>query len=332
VVEALGQRVAVALDAAVGFLLGPAGSRDGSPCTGRWWCDFDLFGVASDEWVTAYTASALAETGQPDALAAAREAWSSLERRSAGRPGGFAYNGNSTRDGDSTVWACRLARALGEESSETSVRALSFLRDCVCPDGGIRTYRTAEELRESISFGAELSPVGWLRSHTCITAVAAVLPEFSRGARDYLRGAQGPNGCWESYWWREWEYATAYAVEAVARSEDVRDEASATRAVEALRSAQGDAPPFALALRVFAASRAGVDSTSILEQLLSLQLADGSWPPSAHLRMPAPWIRDPSQCWYWDYNRQNFGCIRLDSRRIFGTATAVRALSAWLNG
>ena len=88
---------------AVDYLLGRRKSR------GRWE-DFDTLAGSSTQWVSAYVGLALAQTGDPRALAAAREAWSRLRRRR-WRSAGWAYNGRVPADADSTVWAMRASRS-----------------------------------------------------------------------------------------------------------------------------------------------------------------------------------------------------------------------------
>lgn len=295
------------------------------------WHDFSLGAGPSDEWVTAYTASALAEVNTPLAREAAASAWALLNSRAFTRGSGFGYNGRTSCDADSSAWACRLAQSLGESGPSVST-ALAFITTCQRDDGGIGTYPSEDAVRRTICVPPEMRVDGWIRSHSCVTAAAALLRGIDNGPlRRYLRCAQSPEGAWSGYWWADPEYATALAVEALSMNPEREDLQAIALARKWAESSRTISSPFVLALRLLVGVHTGLSAfDGDLESLLDLQFADGSWGSSARLRQPAPFVSDPDKCWYWDYSHEGFMCIRRDQCRVFTTATAVRALNAWL--
>jgi hypothetical protein len=141
------------------------------------WRDFFfIVGMQSDEWVTAYTACALAEAGNRHGYEAAQSAWQWLVADSRIDRPGLGYNRRTSHDADSTVWGCRLAAAIGRSSDEWTVRALRYLQTCRRADGGIATFAEADDL-SLLGFGSAADAVeGWTISHECVTAAAAWLP------------------------------------------------------------------------------------------------------------------------------------------------------------
>jgi hypothetical protein len=183
---------------------------------------------------------------------------------------------------------------------------------------------------------------GWCGPQPCVTAAVAAIPGFGPSVRDYLLGTQQDDGSWKSYWWCEDEYATALAAEALARSGRSEDETRVERAarwaehrVETGFVATDDHPngsPFATAwcLRTLllvpelpgardAAVRAAI-------WLRRQQREDGSWQPSARLRVPLPDDEHPDTYTGWISGGLIQGSIVFDSRGLFTTATVLRAL------
>lgn len=314
------------IQASVDFLL-RARAEAGSEGEG-WWRDFDLHVGASDEWISAYTASALAASGDAGGRTAAEETWESLASRAAGRDPGFGYNGKTTRDADSTAWACHLAQTLGAQGS-TQTQALAFLEGCQQADGGVATYGSAEAVRKAIRIPGEMPVNGWASSHVCVTAAAGRV--LSGAAKEracrFLRGKQSPDGRWQGYWWLDDEYATAFGIGCLAESEDEKDRAAAGRGVAWLERSGGESA-FALALRILGTcfGEARIPE-GLITELLARQKEDGSWPASARLRIPFPYEMQPGQFGAWNHASKGFGGARLDERRIFTTATAIWALS-----
>ncbi len=323
-----------ALCRAVEFLLtahlienipGGAASHRGLNC----WKEFNAFGTSSDEWVSAYAGCALARSGVTSAFEAACAVWEWLIAAPLHLRPGFGYNRKTPPDADSCVWGCRLAEAIGHASHPCALESFDLLKNCARPDGGIATFTAA--MLEPLHVGTDEAIAGWTASHTCVTATAAWFPDLMENHKveAFLARTQCPDGFWKAYWWGEPEYATAHAVESLTRagmgSELVE------RAVTWLSESPRPRSPFALALRVLGISSAGSRNfLPALQQLLALQLADGSWPASTRLRIPPPQLPNASIIWNWDEQHNGIGSILPDTNRIFTTASALRALTSCL--
>jgi hypothetical protein len=303
-------------------------SEVGAP---RFWKDFSVFGRTSDEWITAYTAAALAETGISEACDAADTGWRFLTADQSVAPTGLGYNREAPRDADSTQWGCRLSVLLGRASDEWFRRAIEFLaKRCLRPDGGVATYASADSLPIEIRSNTRGAAEGWTCSHVCVTAAAAWLKELlvCGDLTGFLTRTQSLEGYWGSYWWIDREYATAMALESLSRhslKQELIDQAAVW-----LKKRPPGTSSFKLALRIIGISAAKDHAEALLSRLLALQLADGSWASSARMRIPPLNLRHPDLRWNWDEASDGFGGIVLDRARVFTTATAVRALTACL--
>lgn len=317
-----------ALHRAINFLLIARSERTGSGR--RHWQDFHAYGNESDEWMTAYVGYALAETGLAEATNAAVDAWEWLVTEASAHGPGIGYSTLSPQDADSTAWALRMAEAIGRSEDEFAKRAFGYLTTYVRGDGGIGTFAPAE--LQKIHFGdTDDAVAGWTGSHNCVTSTAAFLRELSKVGDVYgfLAGAQEPDGFWRCYWWADHEYATAHAIESFKRA-GVQQEAT-DRALYWLKQNGRRHSPFTLALRVLGMSAGGAsESEAAMQDLTTLQLADGSWAASARLQIPPPFLRNPQMQWNWNEHGNAIGSVMIDQHRIFTTATAVRAISAWL--
>ena len=322
---------------AVGFLLTRRDRRG-------WWRDFDTFAGLSDEWVTAYVATALSGANDQRAAVAAQRAWVLLKRRHPWLPG-WGYNGLVPADADSTLWVLALASRLGATNSPRARRARTFASRHLQLDGSVATYRDSRAIRLYTRLGGDVSFAGWSSGHTCVSALAAgVLDEADslRTAR-YLREMQGADGTWHSYWWCHREYATALAAVALERSSDPADRERIRRAAEGLSGpgpipapplayAQVDTPfQIALRIRVMVRSPDGVRMRPLvlasLADLMRRQEGDGSWEPSATLRIPPPGVVDPEKYHSWVRGARGGGAVQVDQRACYTTATVLTALA-----
>jgi hypothetical protein len=317
---------APSIERAVGYLLHQRTGR------GRWQ-DFDTLAGPSTQWVSAYVALALAQTRDPQALAAAHETWSRLRRRQL-LSAGWGYNGRVPSDADSTVWALHLAAALGVQPGR---RAQRFLEGHLTPVGALATFANAGPIRLFTRLPGH-SFAGWCGPHTCVTAAGAGLSSLPGRERalEWLRGAQRPDGDWRAYWWVSPHYATTLAAEALADVDSAGDKARVRRSVqwtaaEVDRWGSEGAMPFdqALALRALLLSpETPPQANAVAEALTSAQLADGSWSPSARLRIPPPQVEDPDAYPWWTEGGRGGGSVQVDQRACFTTATALLALCA----
>jgi hypothetical protein len=305
-----------------------------------WWLDFvhrarpagvdeGVIGYRSDEWITAYVGAAIVGLDDPRARDAARNG---LDRLLARRPrGGWGYNVMIPADADTTTWALRLATGLELADSARLREARAFVAGQIDAEGGVATYpaTAAPALAEFTTLRGPYD--GWCASHVCVTAAAASL-RLGPNPLEFLRRAQADDGSWSAYWWHDDEYATAMAVQALSAA---GDRAVVTRAVRWAESrigsdgaahslAQGGPSPFATALALTALATGGAPRSGARERavswLLSQQRTDGSWEPSAQLRIPSPGQRDPVAA---PHATSNY----VDDLGVFTTATVLAALA-----
>jgi hypothetical protein len=300
-------------------------------CAAGLWRDYLMGGTESDEWVTAYVAQALAETGLNKPRHAASEAWDQLKEIGSRHEPGLGYNRLTPQDADSSSWAVRLARIIDKSDDDFALGCLNTVRSHVLAAGGVATYTAASLLKAGVG-DSELAVAGWVAPHFCVSGAAAYIPEIGGGLKvcEYLVSRQEHDGRWRSYWWADDEYATALAIESLAAREGYEE--SVNRAALWLSKAPETFSAFVLALRIVGLRRAACSAwQQLLPSLLNLQLEDGSWPASAQLRMPPPHLVDPRRRWRWDKHSTGIGCVMVDRNRTFTTATVIRALTACLN-
>ncbi|MDQ6945873.1 MAG: terpene cyclase/mutase family protein [Actinomycetota bacterium] len=324
---------------------------------GGWWRDFfdrgrpghverRVMGYASDEWVTAYVAAVLATVADARARAAAEHAFGLLLARRGGNAG-WGYHALLPPDADTTTWVLRLAHQLGAPPSERLAAARRFVAGLIGPEGGVRTYEDDAARQLSQFLRMEGSYQGWCATHTCVTAAAAVL-DLSPRLLAFLGRTQRVDGSWSGHWWDDDEYTTARAAEALAGHEKYRAAAARARTWAAGRistdggvssPAHGGPSAFATSLAVQAAlagapwgvtlasSRPALNTAEgdavgrATRWLLSQQRSDGSWAPSARLRVPAPAMVNPLAS-------PETTLTYVDDDALFTTATALAALSA----
>lgn len=322
------------IDRAVDYLI-DACSPDG------WWRDFDTLAGSSDEWVTAYVGSLLAAVSDQRLQETTVKAWSLLRRRRFLSPG-WGYNARVPADIDTTIWVLRLGYALGVEHRKLT-RARRWLLASQARNGGFPTYPRDGAIRRFTGLVTDLSFRGWCSPQVCVSAAAAgILGEDTRPSLiAYLRKTQYPDGSWPCYWWYDREYAVALAVDALVFYPQDRDRIQRAAAWMRTRLSEDgavrtdlhpDGSPFATALAIQILARVhdsdGDDClVAATTWLRAAQRHDGSWLPSAELRIPAPNITAPDMQRNWTRHGRGAGSILNDQRRIFTTATAVKALS-----
>jgi hypothetical protein len=318
-----GVGTACAIDGAIGYLL-ERRNRNG------WWTDFDTLAGPSTEWVSAFVAFTLAQTNHRAARVAARATWSRLRRRRWWSPG-WGFNRTVPSDADSTIWVLHLGAALGVAAGR---RTLRFLSRHIMADGALTTYARAGPIRAFTRVtGTSFS--GWCGAQACVTAAGVSLQQLPDRERvlTWLREAQCPAGNWSSYWWSSPHYTTALASEALAGVAGPGDARRVSRAVQwtahELERHGGGASPFeqAFALRTLLLNRRAPSTTSaVLEQITRAQRADGSWTPSARLRIPPPDVTEPDAYSAWVEGGRGGGSIQSDWNGCFTTAAVLQAL------
>ena len=261
------------MDRAAGWLLARQ-QPDGT------WQDFDLFdqygagGAAigvSDQWVTAYTALALADWAWDSSarvkLAVLRAAaWLDAQRT---YPAGWGFNGRSGADADSTAHTLLLFARVGRPARQADE---DLLLSAFCGEGGFATFPGAAG--------------EWGAPHADITprVLAALSPgrrrELTPRVLRFLARHRRADGTWSSYWWATALYPTFHALVLLAGLGE-SGRASAPVSIPTGGAIDGSLASGIDALRGFdhaASQRMGA--------LALQQRADGSWPGSRCLRVP----------------------------------------------
>jgi hypothetical protein len=292
-------------------------------------------GYASDEWVSAYIAAALAVAPRADARCAAGHTLGRLLARRGADRTGWGYHALLPPDADTTAWVLRLAAALDRDDDLAAARR--FIANVTDSEGAVHTYSedAAGQLADFLRM--EGSYAGWCAPHTCVTAAVAAL-EPNGASAQHLLDVQNADGSWSGHWWDDDEYTTARAIEALASTPGAGD--AVARGVAwcagrigddgAVRSeAHGGSSSFATALALHGIrqgaraddDQAGAAAAARAERWLCRhQLSDGSWEPSARLRVPAPAARDP-----FELPEQTLTYV--DDDGLFTVATVLAALS-----
>ncbi|HEX3866762.1 MAG TPA: prenyltransferase/squalene oxidase repeat-containing protein [Gemmatimonadaceae bacterium] len=297
------------------------------------WRDFNLPSGISDEWVSGFIGAQLVVTADVRAHAAAEDCCERLARRQRAS-GGWGYNRDHPPDADSTVWALRLAAALGRGSGDVFQRGAAFVARHCLESGGVACYVETFRMATRAQLPSDAALSGLLDVQDCVTGAAA--PFVPNGVHAYLRSRQR-DGRWIGFFWVHDAYATAFAVEALRARPDAGDEERLTSAEawamawlrEARESSRrGTTTAFDASFcvrilngsrdpRALRACRDGVD------WLLAQQRSDGGWSAGARLRVPLSGSAD------WLASSRS---AALDSRRAFSTAAAIGALAAFRTG
>nr|WP_255702451.1 prenyltransferase/squalene oxidase repeat-containing protein [Salinimicrobium sediminilitoris] len=151
---------------------------------------------------------------------------------------------------------------------------------------------------------------------------------------NYLRNSQNEDGTWNSYWWNGPEYATCFAIEALKIQKLLPIQKQLDRTKNWLKnqivSDQISAFNLSLFLRIALAIDLIDCADLLMNRLIREQNPDGSWPSSAELRIPPPWMVNPEENITWSYELLGGRSIRLDEKRLFTTATAILAIQKYI--
>jgi hypothetical protein len=268
------------------------------------WKGFLLPPGAATTWLTAHVAYVLADV--VSLADACRRASRYLEAVGPAA-GGWGYNGDVGVDIDTSAQALLVLDRFTRPVPEFLVDALLAAQ---LPQGGFPTY---------VANG--VATTGWNIAHEEVTALAA---ESLRRRGFHLQAARATTwlrACdatptFASYWW----VGSAYGVWVRART-GLRGADLQAAAAELLAGSR-TTPELAQALAA-ASLLGGTDQATLiggLRQLVSMQLADGSWPCSACLR-----VTDPTEI---EVGPDLRGRRYADGTRIFSTAHALAALQA----
>jgi hypothetical protein len=282
-------------------------------CPDGAWRDFQLKPGRSEAWTTAYVGSR---------LLAVRERWPDLEvdpclQRAVSflhvsrQPSGWSYNRQCGADSDTTAQVILFLRRMGEPVTLKGYAALAKFQ---VADGHFATFKNC---------GGRL---GWERGHAEVTAVAmqamgqvldakhSILQRAENSLRTHLAGAHAA----DSYWWPSRNYL---ARELLILACAYRD---APRLIVRSIRATHDGSSFDRGLALEVDKLAGRESEELLkptEELIHLQLADGSWTSEPILRVTDPRARG------FDDPLFKQSAVVADDLRTFTTATILGALS-----
>jgi len=266
------------------------------------WRDYAMPPGASTQWVTAVCGFALDVAG-----VAARHGLDAL--RASCRATGWGYNASVATDADSTAWALRWFARAGVVPPVAAIDCLAAYLD---GDGGARTFTRDPR------YGRWTSPHVDVTAMLGLALVEAGAPgELIERVRTWLLAQRNRDGVWSSFWWTFDAYATARVLELLAATGgipgDVRD-AAVSWAVEARPASARSAMEAAHSL--IAARTLGLAPAPWIAALVEQQCADGGWPASRVLVLPAqgaPAADEP---------------VFADDRRAMSTAMALIALEA----
>lgn len=314
------------------------------------WSDFLLPNVESDGWVTGYVGSSLAGSGRKEALNVCREVWEIFgPGRLFNGQGGWAFNRWSPEDADSTAWGIRFAIKIGLAYKFRTSMAMAFLERHIRETGGLATFADRGRVRKFLARDAGSQVEGWMAPHTCVTAAAAGIPNFNPRIIPWLTAQQLPEGYWEGYWWSDPEYSSAMAVEAMTLQDGAVFSEHILRAQHWIMQSLGSGgcminpafprgSPFttALALRILLEGNGFSAPHGKCRQLVSWliehQRNDGSWQPSARLRVPDPALKVPDNPMEWlEWRERSWEFSSTDQHALFTTATVLRALIKFAN-
>lgn len=329
--------LAEGVENAVAFVVGEQ-EPDGS------WREIYNNAGLSNVWATAYVAQHLGAVPHPAAREAVQRAGRFLLAHR--QNGLWGYNTDWIADTDSTTCALLALHRGGFAVASDLATWVAGQQ----PDGGFTTYPDTPALARSLDY--RVADVGgWTQSHPCVSALAYFLLEWAdadgttparQRLETYLAQTRRPDDGWPSYWWTSGLYATTYALKGYwqhhAPDYRTRPVLAALLADQHPTGAFGDGfgaeSPFytalvldALASHPAAWAYARYRAERAARWLLGQQYADGSFAPTAALRIPAPDVREPDAHSGWPVAHR-FTNIRTDDfRRLFSTAAAAAALA-----
>lgn len=283
--------------------------KDGS------WRDFySNFHGQSIDWVTAYVANRLIDSGV--ALRHLKKTAKFLANRQIN--GGWGYNDIAPQDADSTANTLEFLSNYTNDFKKEIDDGIQFLLAHQTESGGFKTY-TERNLRASERFSKESNLEGWCNECVDVTLNATrALNQFedyklsTENAKKYLDNLVKRDYI-HSYWW---ESDIPVKIEIMKYYDDNYNK------ILKIYKNQNNITPYLKSLLINKLDyREKELKNNIISQLIYSQKPDGSWESGAILRFPHPSNKEPwSNSLMWRDSGK-------DQNRIFTTATIIAELS-----
>jgi squalene cyclase len=310
------------------------------------WRDFGTMAGRSSEWVTAFVLRG--SESVPELAKARCTAAAGLLRRQR-ENGGWGFNRAVPTDCDSTAWSLLALTGDGLMPEAAARRAGRYVISHQHPNGGFATFAADDGIDAYIDADEDRT-AGWLSAHVCVSGVALqALTRIPRGtgpatrrARAYLLTELDRTGLWNSYWWKDWTYATYHALRGLLLSgwSGAGERVAVLDRVAARQNDDGGwaawpneaSEPFATAFGCLALMRDGrpehaaaIDRAT--DWLRAQVRGDGSVAPRPILRIPPPMVADPGRQVIWRDRQMGTGVTLADEDGVFTTAAVLWALS-----
>jgi hypothetical protein len=303
------------------------------------WIDFLTNAGYGKEWVTGYVLSMIGEIDT--SITFLNKPLNSLLASQGG------YNNQIVQDGDSSNFLIKTSTIFSKDISKDRLENwLAFSNS----NGGWSTYFD-NGIKKSMKLPLDSDFTGWFSPQICVTAVAAwVAKDFKDETISkvydktvkYIMSNQNNDGSWNSYWWTENIYATAFALLSIPKNEENTDVIS--KAISYLLQKQNSNGSWnnvgiessfytALALKALIDFKMYFNKSALqplikkgVEWLIDNQMNDGSWKVSRILQLPSPEITNPNDVKKWGHTSFGLNCLVDDHNRIFTTSTVYNCL------
>lgn len=260
------------------------------------------------------------------------------------------YNNHIVQDGDSSNFLIKASNIFKIPISENRINSwLEFSK----PNGGWSTYYN-NGIKISMRFPLDADFKGWFSPQLCVSTVAAWVAKDFKDSEietvfektiEYIISNQNNDGSWNSYWWTENIYATAFALLSIPKQEEsIRIIKKAVSYILMKQNKNGSWNNgkiescfyTALALKSLIDFNAHYKDDQIqpfidagIDWLLRNQMSDGSWEVSRILQIPFPDILNPEEINDWRNTSFGLNCLVDDHNRIFTTSTVYNCLSLY---
>lgn len=303
------------------------------------WVDFLTNAGYGKEWITGYVLSMIGEIDS--SFEFLNNPLNSLLASQGG------YNNQIVQDGDSSNFLIKTSTIFCKNISKDRLENwLAFSNS----NGGWSTYFD-NGIKKSMKLPIDSDFTGWFSPQMCVTAVAAwVAKDFKDETISkiydktvkYIISNQNNDGSWNSYWWTENIYATAFALLSIPK--DVENTDVLNKAISYLLQKQNSNGSWsnggiesnfytALALKALIDFKIHFNKTALqpfikkgIDWLIENQMNDGSWKVSRILQLPSPEIKNPNDVKKWGQTSFGLNCLVDDHNRIFTTSTVYNCL------